>query len=282
MTPTSPPASTLDPTIDCPCNGRHLVPAFAYEAPPPGETAFDLDGASYKRAYRSCALCGHWFGTHALDLSRLYDGSYVDATYGGPVGMAEKLRQIMALPPERSDNGGRVRWIEGQIGRSAGRRLLDVGAGLGVFPATMKARGWNVFAVETDSRTVAHLRDSVGIEAFARDLTLLTAEDLGGPVDLISFNKVLEHVEAPLPLLSHAAGLLSEDGACYLELPDVAAAAEGPGREEFFIEHHHVFSPASLVLLAERAGFSVSALTRLREPSGKFTLRALLTPGAGV
>ena len=195
--------------------------------------------------------------------------------------MAAKLRQIMALPPERSDNGGRVRWIEGQIGRSAGRRLLDVGAGLGVFPATMKARGWSVLAVETDSRTVAHLRDTVGIEAFARDLTLLTAEDLGGPVDLVSFNKVLEHVEAPLPLLGHAAELLTEGGACYLELPDVAAATEGPGREEFFIEHHHVFSPASLVLLAERAGFSLSALERLREPSGKFTLRALLTPGAG-
>ena len=273
MSLTSPPTSTLAPTLDCPCDGRHLVPAFAYDAPPPGETTFDLEEAPYERAYRSCALCGHWFGAHRLDLSRL--------SYGGPEGMADKLRQIMALPPERSDNGGRVRWIEGQIGRSAGRRLLDVGAGLGVFPATMKARGWSVLAVETDSRTVAHLRDTLGVEAFARDLTLLTAEDLGGAVDLVSFNKVLEHVEAPLPLLSHAAELLTEGGACYLELPDVAAAAEGPGREEFFIEHHHVFSPASLVLLAERAGFSLSALERLREPSGKFTLRALLTPGAG-
>ncbi|WP_119168008.1 class I SAM-dependent methyltransferase [Algihabitans albus] len=274
-------ASALAPTLNCPCDGRHLVPAFAYEAPPQGETVFDLEAACYRRAYRSCALCGHWFGAHALDLSRLYDGSYVDATYGGPAGMADKLRQILALPPERSDNGGRVRWIEGQIGRSAGRRLLDVGAGLGVFPAAMKARGWRVFAVETDSRTVAHLCDAVGIEAFAKDLTLLTAEELGGPVDLVSFNKVLEHVEAPLPLLSHAAELLTETGVCYLELPDVAAAAEGPGREEFFIEHHHVFSPASLVLLAERAGFSLTALERLREPSGKFTLRALLTAGTG-
>ena len=281
MTLTSPPASTLAPTLDCPCEGRHLVPAFTYQAPPQGETAFDLEGAPYERAYRSCALCGHWYGAHALDLSRLYDGSYVDATYGGPEGMADKLRQIMALPPERSDNGGRVRWIEGQIGRAAGRRLLDIGAGLGVFPATMKARGWNVLAVETDSRTVTHLREAVGIDAFDQDLMLLTAEDLGGFVDLVSFNKVLEHVEAPLPLLSHAAGLLTEDGACYLELPDVAAAGEGPGREEFFIEHHHVFSPASLALLAERAGFSLAALERLREPSGKFTLRALLIPGAG-
>ena len=145
----------------------------------------------------------------------------------------------------------------------------------------MKARGWSVLAVETDSRTVTHLREAVGIDAFDQDLMLLTADDLGGFVDLVSFNKVLEHVEAPLPLLSHAAGLLTEDGACYLELPDVAAAEEGPGREEFFIEHHHVFSPASLALLAERAGFSLAALERLREPSGKFTLRALLIPGAG-
>jgi hypothetical protein len=63
----------------------------------------------------------------------------------------------------------------------------------------------------------------------------------------------------------------------YVELPDgEGAATDGPGREEFFIEHLHVFSMASMCLLAARAGFSVQLAERLREPSGKFTLYAFM------
>jgi len=40
-----------------------------------------------------------------------------------------------------------------------------------------------------------------------------------------------------------------------------------------------VFSPGSLALVAARAGFGPIAIERLREPSGKFTLRAFLVPG---
>jgi len=51
----------------------------------------------------------------------------------------------------------------------------------------------------------------------------------------------------------------------YVEVPDVGAAAEGPHREEFFVEHHHVFSPMSLAMLVDRVGLSVMALERLRD-----------------
>ena len=67
-------------------------------------------------------------------------------------------------------------------------------------------------------------------------------------------------------------------GLVYVELPDAeGAGADGPEREEFFIEHLHVFSMASLCLLAARAGFQVRSAVRLREPSTKYTLAAFLT-----
>ena len=56
-----------------------------------------------------------------------------------------------------------------------------------------------------------------------------------------------------------------------------AAARSGAGREEFFVEHLHVFSFRSIVMLAERAGFVPLAVERLQEPSTKFTLRAFLS-----
>jgi len=85
----------------------------------------------------------------------------------------------------------------------------------------------------------------------------------------------------PVPaLLAHARALVHEHGFVYVELPDGEAASreEGYGREEFFVEHLNVFSVASFARLAERAGFEVGQLERLREPSTKYTLRAFLTP----
>jgi SAM-dependent methyltransferase len=271
------------PTLRCSCSGRHLTEAFVYDAPPDGEVRFDLPTAQYSRAYDRCGLCGHWFGRHEIDLAALYERDYVDATYGGPAGMRARLEKVLALPPERSDNAGRVArlvaFARERFGPAAARRrLLDVGAGIGVFPAAMKAAGWTVIAVEPDPRTAAHLRDAVGIAAHAVPIEGLASMRIE-PVDVITFNKVLEHVEDPVAMLAAAHPLLAPDGFIYVEVPDAdGAAPHGPGREEFFIEHHHVFSAPSTAMMAERAGLATLAVERLREPSGKFTLRAFFEP----
>lgn len=268
------------PTLRCDCGGRHLVPAFAYDAPPPGETRFDLGGQAYARAYDRCTACGHWFGRHGIDLSDLYDQAYVDWTYRGPVGMRARLAQILALAPERSDNAGRVARVRAfAAGQPTGRipRLLDVGAGIGVFPAAMKAAGWEVFAVEPDPRTAKHLREAAGVEAHTVRIESLDRGTVGR-FDAITFNKVLEHVEDPVGMLAAARALLAPGGFVYVEVPDAEAAApHGPGREEFFIEHHHVFSPASLRGLAEHTGLACVEVGQIREPSTKYTVFGFLT-----
>ena len=141
----------------------------------------------------------------------------------------------------------------------------------------MQRAGWVITAVEPDPRVAAHLREAVeGITAHSGNLLDLEPGTLGR-FDAVTFNKVLEHVEDPVALLMRSRQFLAQGGFVYVELPDVAAAADGPGREEFFIEHYHVFSPASVALMAQRAGFSTLAVERLLEPSGKFTLRAFLS-----
>jgi hypothetical protein len=83
--------------------------------------------------------------------------------------------------------------------------------------------------------------------------------------------------------LTRAGRFVDPKGFVYLELPDgEAASTEGFGREEFFVEHLHVFSFRSIVMLAERAGFRPIAVERLQEPSTKFTLRAFLAPEPGL
>jgi SAM-dependent methyltransferase len=264
--------------LTCPmCGSEPLQPAFRYDAPPPGETHFQLgEGQSYGREYRRCPRCGHFIGVHDLDLAGLYEGEYMDSTYSGER-LRETFEQIMGLPPERSDNLQRVdriqRFWSDRRGESSGT-LLDVGSGLGVFPARMKETGWSCTAIDPDPRSVHHSAEVVGVEAVQADFN--AADDLGR-FDLITFNKVLEHIDDPVAMLARAHAFQADHGIVYVEVPDgEGAAADGPEREEFFVEHVHVFSAASLALLCARAGFALQALERVREPSTKYTLVAFL------
>ena len=210
-----------------------------------------------------------------MDISGLYDGSYVDSTYGDR--MRATYDRILALPPERSDNSARatcvIDFARKHLPTIAAPRLLDVGAGLSVFPHRMKAAGWRCTALDPDERAARHAREVVGVEAVTGDFMKLDTASLGS-FDVITFNKVLEHVEDPVAMLARALPLLAAGGFVYFEVPDgEAASSEGLGCEEFFIEHNHVFSLASAALLAVRAGFSPLLTQSLREPSSKFTLR---------
>jgi SAM-dependent methyltransferase len=265
--------------MSCPlCGAESLELAFSYDEPPAGETSFGLAPDEYSREYLRCPRCGHYVARLSIPVERLYTGAYVDATYDSAAGLERTYRHIMELPPERSDNQQRVKRIVERLGRSGS--VLDVGSGLGVFPARMAESGWQVTALDPDERAVEHTRTLVGVDAVRADF--LEAEDLGS-FDLVTLNKVLEHVPDPVAMLAHTRDFLNPGGTVYVEVPDAegaAADADGPGREEFFIEHLHVFSDRSLRLLAERGGFDADAVERLREPSGKYTLVAFLRPAA--
>jgi predicted TPR repeat methyltransferase len=99
-----------------------------------------------------------------------------------------------------------------------------------------------------------------------------------GKFDLISFNKVLEHIQNPIEMLSVAIELLNQGGLIYIEVPDGDSAfLADPSHEEFFIEHHHAFSLSSLALMVERSGLKCLEIKRIVDPSGKFTLYCFAT-----
>lgn len=265
----------IKPTLQCPCHGSYLETEFRYDTPPVGETVFDFGEQKYQRAYSRCTLCSHRFSDNPMDMSGLYGGAYMDNTYGER--MREVFERIIALPPETSDNTGRVACVLKFAGKHFSSekipRLLDIGAGLGVFPYRMKEAGWHCTALDPDERAAKHAREIIGIEAVTGDFMTLDTKVLE-QFDVITFNKVLEHVEDPVAMLARAKPLLAPGGFVYFEVPDAeSAVTEGFAREEFFIEHHHVFSSASAVLLTTRAGFSPLLTESLREPSSKFTLR---------
>ena len=56
-----------------------------------------------------------------------------------------------------------------------GRRILEIGPGLGILTGALLAAGADVTAVEVDRRMVAHLRDRFGGAAGAADAPSRTA-----------------------------------------------------------------------------------------------------------
>jgi 2-polyprenyl-3-methyl-5-hydroxy-6-metoxy-1,4-benzoquinol methylase len=262
------------------CGGQELYVHFTYNEQPPLETRFPLAaGSRYWRELHRCAQCGHYLEYFEPDQGALYGEEYVTATYGDAEGLRRTFERINALPPQRSDNTGRIQHVQSYCAkhwpaeRWAERKpaLLDVGAGLGVFPYRMQQEGWDCTALDLDPRQVQHLRAVAGLRAELGDLR--SHPDLGR-FDLISFNKVLEHIREPVAVLASSTRRLLPGGLVYVELPDgEAAAAEGKEREEYLLGHIHVFSFASFALLIAHAGLQLLDCQRLREPSSKYTLR---------
>ena len=264
------------PPLECACAAQRFEQVHLYEAAPAGEVRFPFSGGNYRRSIERCGECTHYVTRHGMDTSGLYSGAYVDATYGDLDGVKRTFERIASLPENKSDNAGRVaRILEyaaphfSALGRAP--RILDVGSGLCVFLHRMKQAGWDCTALDPDARACQHARTTVGVKAIHADFV---RDDGFGHFEVIAFNKVLEHVPEPVAMLRKAAHYLKPGGFVYVELPDAEGAArDGFGREEFFIEHLHIFTARSFALLVERAGFRLVGLQQVREPSSKYTLR---------
>jgi SAM-dependent methyltransferase len=261
------------------CGSPEREVLFDLHERPKGETRFpSIEKQAYRRQIKRCRVCGHCISMCAMDVSGMYSGEYVNATYSDADGVRRNFERIINLPPSKSDNTARVdrvcRFARNFFGEDRPRTLLDIGSGLAVFPYAMKQRGWDCTALDPDPRAAGHASSVAGVKSVCADFL---TDRLEGKYPAITLNKVLEHVPDPVRMASRAGDLLESPGFLYIEVPDAEAAAGGGSeREEFFIEHLHIFSAASLSLLAVKSGFRILSLERLEEPSGKFTLAAFL------
>lgn len=278
--------------VQCFCATPQWERLAVYTKPPLTETPCALLDTYYREIWR-CELCGHYVNVHYADLSSLYSGAYVDATYG--MQMREAFERIIRLAPDKSDNERRVARVlslaDEYLQPSCGRRVLDIGSGLCVFlHRFIQKNNWQgnncqCVALDPDPRAVYHASAVVGVQSLCADcerddlLKVFNDNEIEGTFGVITLNKVLEHVKVPEKMLRNAVSALDPMGFIYIELPDGESACadeQGYDREEFHLEHWHIFSFASVAMLAVKAGLKIWKAGRLREPSGKYTLWAAL------
>jgi 2-polyprenyl-3-methyl-5-hydroxy-6-metoxy-1,4-benzoquinol methylase len=249
-----------------------------------------VSGSDYARSWVECTVCGTVTNVqqpgNERRLETLASGYYEVDLAGSSV--AEKYAKIMALPPEKSDNAGRVarivefmdHWNYGI--RTASRRVLDIGAGTGVFLSrfltseSVRRNDWSATAVEPDPMAAAHLRD-LGLFTVIEGLY---SASLGlVDFDLCTLNKVVEHVKDPVALLRKAAASLRDPfGVIYVELPDKLTVFHRPASDNILgALHCHLYDPGSVAVLLDRAGLVPMRIDRLFEPSGKISVAAFAT-----
>jgi 2-polyprenyl-3-methyl-5-hydroxy-6-metoxy-1,4-benzoquinol methylase len=204
-----------------------------------------------------CAACGQL-------VSQCSEAAYRDAlakwdTAAGTLPDARSVRRHASVSRRR------LRTLLAVLGRAAaGTKLLDVGCSSGAFLMAARALGLDAEGVEISPEAAeaarrAGFRVHTGLLESAR----YPAERF----DAVALIELLEHLRDPRVLLAECRRILRPGGVLLATTPSGAswtAAAMGARWDVFSLRgmggHVSFFSPGSLRLLAERAGFEVARL----------------------
>jgi SAM-dependent methyltransferase len=268
------------------CDGLEARPLLQIDSPDRFEVSIGVPGQGYSRQWVECQQCGTAFNVlppeSAQRLAALRAAYYEVDFVGSDIG--EKYQRVMTMPSGQSDNAGRVarvvsfahRWF-GELNQP---RVMDIGAGTGVFLSRLvneTAGAWQYLGVEPDPRAAAHLRQ---LDRFpVVESMYLGQPELQG-FNLVTLNKVLEHIEQPLQFLQQVAGsLVADDGLLYIEVPDKVTTRLRPPQDNILGPLHcHLYDPMSLAHLVRRAGLELLRIDRIAEPSGKLSVYAFAAP----
>jgi len=232
----------------------------------------------FRLRWYECGNCGVYFSEQYGKIEGVYDDNDMyDAQYDRE-GIKARYHEIMGLNEDESDNALRVRRVKAfflryraETGRIRERyQILDVGAGLGVFVAKIADDMFSPDALEMNSVATNHIREELGFPVFNIPVQEFEAEKA---YDLITMNKVIEHIKKPVPVLKSIKRILGKDGIIYLELPDTRSCEfHGHASGAFASGHYMVYNPASIFYLLGKAGFEILSMDRIQEPSGKLSI----------
>jgi SAM-dependent methyltransferase len=199
-----------------------------------GDRAIDI-------TVRRCASCG--FVSTAMNLADDYYDDYLNVP-----SLSAQARRFQAA--QASDFVQRF--------GLAGRKVLEVGCGDGFFLESLADAGAQVHGIEPSAgqRQVAEGRGlSVDGGVLSRQRVLAA-----GPFDAFATRQVLEHVDDIRDFLLTVRANLAPASVGLVEVPNLDKLAVDKRFFDFIPEHVNYFSPRTLRLALELAGFDVLAV----------------------
>lgn len=218
-----------------------------------GTAVYELDPFGVRR----CEQCELVFVSPRLRsdaLGRLYG----DPSYHG--GMYDGSRGAMFL--QRTWMAGRLAVAERAYGRDVtGARLLEIGAGRGMFLDAARARGFDVVGVELSEDAAAYARTTYGLTVHS---TQLADAPLDGTFDVICAWDTVEHVPDPVDFWRTVRGLLAPGGVVLFSTPYFSSLPSRLLRTRWWTlkpaEHIWHYTPRTHRTVAAAAGLEVTDL----------------------
>ncbi len=249
-----------------------LEKVFTYLKPPVNEPNYKIK--NYYRVINKCKICSNYSAEHNINVDEFYKKNYSIISHGNNI--KQKFKKIINLG-KKSDNHHRINRVLKYFKSKKNKKidLLDVGSGLSVFIYGLKKRvKWNLFGIEPDINFVKFSKE---LNVNVKHSNLKSKIFKGKKFDIITLNKVVEHVKDPLKFLKIINRLLKLNAQIYIEVPDgpsAAASKNGKFSEEFFVDHINIFSKRSLKRLLSLSNFKIKKLISIKEKSGKYSIIA--------
>ncbi len=203
-------------------------------------------------------------------LQRIYDdaGYFEGGVYGSAVSTdaarSVEARLSPAMLLQRTWTAGRLALIDRERGgAAAGGRLLEVGAGYGLFLAAAREAGWTTSGVELSRTGAEHAQDTLGLDVFCGQLE---EAPLTPGFDVVCAWDTVEHVPDPLSFWRTVRSQVADDGVVLFSTPYVSSLpARLLGTRWWTLkptEHIWHFTPRTHALLLARAGLALTRVVR--------------------
>ncbi len=153
-----------------------------------------------------------------------------------------------------------------------GERVLDIGCGDGALVRTLQEFGAVPTGVDLDPEGGKFIEQTYQIPVVVAPFE--TAAFADGQFDAVVATHVIEHFFEPVEAMERMRRLLKPDGLLVLETPNVLRPKVG-FRRLFSVPHNYYFSPRTLCLAMQGAGFAAIAVREYNRDSFLVAARAV-------
>lgn len=158
-------------------------------------------------------------------------------------------------------------------------RLLDVGCGVGVFLCLARDRGWEVQGIDISPFAAEYAKQRFGLNVTAGTLSEVQFAPNG--FDVVTMWDLIEHVADPIQELVEVRRILAPQGYLLVNTPNEAGLLKAlaglfykasmgsiryPVKKLYHIYHLHYFTPTTLSMILEKAGFRVVKMDKTLIP----------------
>jgi len=212
-----------------------------------------------------CNTCGCWYVAKVPSLSeikKLYDGYYYAHR---PTDLSEKsVSRMNENALESSQTDWQLQALSKTLGGLKGKRILDVGCGIGSFLLSARLKGANVVGCDLSPEACEFSNNKLGITIYQSDLSSCIASV--GDVDAVVMRDFIEHPVEPLIDIKAAVSILKSKGLLLFHTPNGGEAGTNIDTAREWIgfrvdlEHLQYLSPHTMNWLARTLDMSIERL----------------------